>query len=123
MSRKTQHPRRGAALLMCLFMVFMISSLVLNIVGTETLQFAATRNTIEYDQALYWANAGVHHAATELMLDPAWLSVLNEGTLPPATPAAGYSVTSALDGAGDVVITSTGYSGAGRRTVQATIEL
>ena len=119
--RKTR--RRGAALLMTLFLVFMVSALVLNVMQTETLQLAATRNAIEYEQALYWANAGVHHACVELMNDPAWRGTVSEGALPPSASPSGYSTTGADDGTGGVLITSTGYSGQGARTVQATIEL
>lgn len=108
---------------MCLFMVFMVSSLVLNIVQTETLQLAATRNSIEYEQSLYWANAGVHHACAQLTADASWRGAVTDGTVPPGTPAAGYTATATDDGAGNVLVVSTGYSGQGMRTVQATIEL
>lgn len=122
-TRNLRNPRRsrqGAALLMCLFMVFMVSSLVLNIVATETLQLAAARNTIEYEQSLYWANAGVHHACSLLASDPTW--PVTEGTIPPSSPAAGYSVSATADVSGYVTVISTGYSGRGKTTVQATIE-
>lgn len=115
--------RRGAALLMSLFLVFMVSALVLNVMQTETLQLAATRNSIEYEQALYWANAGVHHACVELINDPVWRGTLSSGTAPPSPAASGYSVTGVDDGSGGVLLTSVGYSGQGMRTVQATIEL
>ena len=108
---------------MSLFLVFMVSTMVLNIVQTETLQLAVVRNSIEYEQALYWANAGVHEACVELMQDNTWRGPSSDGVVPPASPAAGYSVTAADDGLGNVVVTSTGFAGAGRRTVQATIEL
>lgn len=108
---------------MCLFFVFMVSSLVLNIMQTETLQLAATRNSIEYEQALYWANAGVHHACTEIAADSSWRDTVSDGDLPPSAPAAGYSATATTGPTGNVLITSTGYSGRGKRTVQATIEI
>lgn len=108
--------------MMCLFLIFMVSGLLLNIVQTETLQLAATRNTIEYEQALYWANAGVHHACAELSLDPAWRGPATDGAVPPTEPAAGYSVSASLDASGMFLVTSTGYSGRGHRTVTATVE-
>ncbi|QDT68585.1 hypothetical protein MalM25_15080 [Planctomycetes bacterium MalM25] len=123
MVKRTHQPRRGAALLMSLFLVFMVSALVLNVMQTETLQLAATRNAIEYEQALYWANAGVHHACVELMNDPGWRGAVSEGTAPPSPAASGYSATGVDDGSGGVLVTSIGYSGQGMRTVQATIEL
>ncbi|TWT48869.1 hypothetical protein [Botrimarina hoheduenensis] len=122
MVTNTRQPRRGAALLMCLFIVLTVTSLVINVIDTETLQLAATRNTIEYEQSLYWANGGIHRACVDLMLDPSWRGVLIEGTLPPAADPAGYSVTVA-EGALGIVIVSSGYSGRGHRTLQATVEL
>jgi hypothetical protein len=120
---KNHKLRKGAALLMCLFLVFMTSSLVLNVVGTQTLQFAATRNTIQYDQALYWANAGVHHACAELIQDDSFRGLVSDGVVPPSASPEGYEAIVADDGGGNLVVTSTGYSDTGERTVQATIQL
>lgn len=120
---RRSHKRRGAALLLAMFLVFMVSTLVLNVMQTETLQLAVTRNAIEYEQSLYWANAGVHHACAELIADSSWRGTVSDGTVPPATPASGYSATGVDDGSGGVLVTSVGYSGQGARTVQATIEL
>lgn len=103
-------------------MVFMVSGFVLNIVQTETLCLAATRNTIEYEQALFWANAGVHHACATIMQDASWRGTVTDGSVPPASAPAGYSAVAANDTDGNIVVTSTGYSGRGARTVQAVIE-
>ena len=110
-------------MLMCLFMIFMVSGLLLNIVQTETLQLASTRNSIEYEQSLYWANAGVHHVCSLLMDDPSWRGTVTDGSLPPAAPTSGYSATATDDGSGNVLVVATGYSGQGSRSVEATIEL
>lgn len=110
-------------MLLCLFLIAMTSVMVLNIVQSETLQLAATRNSIEYEQALYWANAGVHDACAEIMQNVSWRGTVTDGSVPPAAIAAGYEAIAADDGLGNVVVTSTGYAGNGRRTVQATIEL
>ena len=58
--------RGGVALLMCLFVIFMVSVWLTDMLTTQTAHMAAIRNTVEYQQALYLANAGVHHAAAEL---------------------------------------------------------
>lgn len=121
--RAAPRQRRGAALLLCLFLLFMVSSLVLNVLDTEMLQLAATRNTIEYEKALYLANAGVHHACSELMQDTSWRGTVQDGTLPPTSPAEGYSATATDDGSGNVTVVATGYAGAGKRTVEATVSL
>lgn len=109
--------------MMTLFLVFMVSTLVLNIVQTETLQLAATRNSIEYERSLYWANAGVHDACAQLAIDPSWRGTATGGVVPPSTPADGYSATAVDDASGNVVVTSIGYAGHGVRSVQATVEL
>lgn len=108
--------------MMCLFFVVMVSGFLLNIVRTETLQLAATRNSIEYEQALYRANAGVHHACAQLMTDPSWRGSVSEGLLPPSASPAGYTATATDNAAGLIVITSTGYHGRGQRTVAATVQ-
>ncbi|MGL4512035.1 MAG: hypothetical protein ACRCT8_03020 [Lacipirellulaceae bacterium] len=115
--------RRGATLLMCLFVVFMVSALLMNILGVETLQLAATRNTIEYEQALYWANAGVHHACAQLTANATWRGTLTDGAIPPNTNPFGFSVTATDNGLGGVTVRGTGYSGRGARTVEANVEL
>ena len=114
--------RTGAALLMCLFVISVVSSLLINVLDTEMLQMAETRNTIEYEQALYWANAGVHRACAELSQNSSWRGTISEGTLPPSASPAGYSVT-ASDQGSDVLVVSSGYSGNGARTVEATVSL
>ena len=108
---------------MCLFLVCMVSALVLNIAQTETLHLAITRNSIEYEQSLYWANAGVHHVCAQLLADTNWRGTVTDGALPPAVSPAGYTATASDDGLGNVLVTSRGYSGHGSRTLSATIEL
>lgn len=120
--RVRSKPRRGAALLMCLFTLFVVSSFVLNMFSTETLQLASTRNTIEYEQALYQANAGIHHACVQLMSDSTWRGSLTDGSIPPATNLFGYEVT-ASDSGSNVLVQATGYSGQGKRTLEAIIQL
>lgn len=122
MVKPSKKPDRGAALIMCLLLVLIVASLVTSVLDTETLQLAAARNTIEYEQALYWANAGVHRACAELLGNPSFRGTLSEGTLPPAASASGFSV-SVSDDVGSVLVVATGYAGHGERTVEANIEL
>ena len=108
---------------MCLFLVFMASTFVLNIAQTETLHLAITRNSIEYEQSLYWANAGVHHVCAQLSANAAWRGTVSDGVLPPTVNPAGYAATATDDGLGNVIVTARGYSGRGSRTISAIIEL
>jgi hypothetical protein len=103
------------ALLLCLFILSILSVWVVNIYKSATVYQSALRNTIEYEQALYLANAGVHHAVTILEHDLTWRSTV---------AASGYSAT-AVNGAvaGTVDVTSTGVSGSTTRRLLATVEV
>jgi Tfp pilus assembly protein PilX len=112
--------RSGAALMVCLFIIFLVTLLVVNILDTLTLELASIRNNIDYERALYLANAGVNAAAAELELTPAWRGVLTDGAYPGNDT---YQAT-VVDGAvGQVTVTSRGVSGSVTRTVVATMSL
>ncbi len=106
--------------MVCMFMIFLVTILVVNVLDTETLELSAVRNAIDYEKALQLANAGVHHAAAELENLSTWRGTVTDGS-DPANDA--YSAT-AVDGANHTVtITSHGASGGITRTVVASIEL
>jgi len=107
------------ALLLCLFVVFMVSSLVLSVLNTETVQLSAARNVHDYERALYLANAGVHHACAELEDDATWRGSVSDGSYPNDNTYQAIATT----GTGSTVdIVSTGVSGAITRTIQAAVE-
>lgn len=54
--------RRAMALMMALFVMTVCSMIVVTILDTQTLQFTALRNTMDYDRARYLAESGVQHA-------------------------------------------------------------
>lgn len=118
---KTTHPQRaGAALLLCLFIISVVTLMVVNVLDTTTLELSALRNSIEYERALYLANAGVHEVAAQLEADGSWLGTITEGAYPAndtyeATAVSGTNYT--------VIVTSQGVAGEVTRTVQAIIEL
>ncbi len=110
----------GAALLVCLFIIFLVTVMVVNVLDTETIQLSAIRNTLDYERALYLANAGVHHVAAELEAASTWRGTVTDGAYPGDDT---YSAT-AVDGAtGTVTVTSTGVAGDVTRNIQATIQL
>jgi Tfp pilus assembly protein PilX len=118
--RQRRRPHRGAALLVCLFIIFVVTVLVVNILDVETLELAALRNSLDYERALQLANAGVHHAAAELENLSTWRGTVSEG----AYPASNTYTATAIDGANNtVVVTAKGAFGSVIRTVTATIEL
>lgn len=119
--RPARSPRRpGAALVLVMFIICIVTSLVVAVLQSETLEMAVTRNTLDHERAVYLANAGVHHACAELEADGAWRGTVSDGAYPANDT---YQATAADDGLGGVLITSVGVSGAATRTVQATIEL
>lgn len=99
---------------MAIFTIFMVSTLVVNVLSTEMVQLAEIRNVLDYERALYLANAGVHHACAELEAAPGWRGTVTDD---------GYSATAANGDGSLVVITSSGVAGAVTRTVQATIDI
>ena len=117
---RASSPQRGMALLLCLFVVFMVSSLLLSVVNTETIQYSAARNVHDYQRALYLANAGIHHACAELEADVTWRGTVSDGSYPGDNT---YSATASNGSGGDVDIVSVGVSGGVTRTLEATVEL
>jgi Tfp pilus assembly protein PilX len=111
--------RAGVALLLCLFVLSIISVWTVNIFQSATVYQSALRNNIDYEKSLYLANAGVHHALAELENNLAWRSTVTAGSY----PASGSYSATAVNGsvAGTVEITSTGVSGGATRRVSATI--
>lgn len=113
--------RAGFALLMCLFVIFMTTVWLGDMLGTQSVHMSAVRNVVEYEQALYQANAGVHHVAAELEADNNWRGTVTDG----GYPASGSYSATATDGAteGTVEITSTGVAGQVSRSVQAAVQV
>ena len=111
--------RSGIALLLCLFVLSICTVWVVNIFQSATVYQSAQRNTIEYEQALYLANAGVHHAVAELENNLAWRGTVTAGSY----PASGSYSATAVNGAtsGTVDITSTGVAGGATRRLQSTV--
>ena len=54
--------RRGAALLAALFVMTLASTLVVATLDAQMLRYAALRNTLEWDEARYLAEAGLNEA-------------------------------------------------------------
>jgi hypothetical protein len=117
--RKTRP--RGVALLLCLFVMSIVTVWVVNMLDSQTVYQSALRNTIEYEHALYLSNAGIHHAVAELENDQDWRGTVTAGSY----PASGSYSATAVDGvtAGTVDVTSTGVAGEVTRRAQATVQV
>jgi Tfp pilus assembly protein PilX len=112
--------RGGAALLLCLTVIFLTTLLTVHVLDTTVVELSATRNSIEYDRALFLANAAVHAAASQLEADATWRGVVSEGTFPADDS---YTAT-AVDGALPQTVTVTAQGAAGEvvRTVVAILQ-
>lgn len=107
--------------MMCMFFIFIVTLLVVNVLDTMTLDLAATRNSIDHERALYLANAGVHAVAAELESNVSWRGSIVDGSYPGNDTYAATAVDGSV--ANTVVVTSYGVSGSITRTVAATIQL
>jgi Tfp pilus assembly protein PilX len=121
---KTQQRRRrasGIALLLTLFVLSIVTVWVVNMLESAAVYQSALRNTIEYEQALYQANAGVHHAVAELENDTAWRGTVSAGGYPGSNSYSATAVNGAISGTVD--ITSTGVAGATTRRLSSTVQI
>lgn len=119
-NHENRNSRRGAALVFCMFILTMITLMVVNVLDTTTLELSALRNSMDYERALYLANAGVHHIAATIEADNGWRGTLTDG----AYPADNTYFAEAVDGPdATIIVTSSGVAGDVSRNLQAIIEL
>ena len=112
--------RRGAALLLCLFVIAALSMVIVAMLDNQTAQLAIVRNTADYERALYLAGAAVHDAMADLEADYSYRGTITDG----AYPADDTYQAVVADGAdaGTVTITATGVAGEVMRSLQVTVE-
>jgi hypothetical protein len=103
-----------------MFILTLVVLMVVNVVDTTTLELSALRNSMDYERALYLANAGIHHVAATIEADTAWRGTITDG----AYPADNTYFAEAVDGPGStIIVTASGVAGDVTRNVQATLEL
>jgi hypothetical protein len=61
--------RHGMAFMLALFVMAVTSMIVVTILDSQTMQYSALRNTMDYDRARYLAEAGIQHALSTLETD------------------------------------------------------
>src|SRR5215216_4256792 len=74
--------RDGIALLICLFVLSLVTVWTVDMLESASVYQSALRNTIEYERALYQANAGVQHVLSQLETDVAWRGTVTAGGYP-----------------------------------------
>ncbi len=77
--------RRGAALLVCMFVMLIVSSLVVLALDIQTTEMALTRNRLNASKAFYLADAGLQHALAKLRADRSWRTSCPPGPLGPSS--------------------------------------
>lgn len=118
--RRPKHGRRpGIALLICLFVLSLVTVWTVDMLESASVYQSALRNTIEYEQSLYLANAGVHHALAQLESDVSWRGTVTAGSYPASGSYSATAVTGVA--AGTVDITSTGVAGGTTRRLLSTV--
>ena len=104
-----------------LFVMAVSSVLVISIMDTETLQYAALRNTMDWDRARYLAEAGIQNALEELEADITWRTGISNTTFPAGSGNIYWAT--AVDGAnGTVVVTAWGKVGNVTRKLETTVK-
>ena len=112
--------RRATALLLCLFVISLVTIIVVSVVDTQMLQMTALRHTQEYERALHLASAAIHHAMA-LLEEDSYRSV--PFTIGPVEYPVGSGNTYRADvvaSGDDLLITGSGTSGNFTRYVRAT---
>ena len=112
MNRPGRHKRRGAVLLLVLFLMAMTAPIVGLLLDAHTTHIRATHNHIGGMTALYVAEAGVQDALAELHADPTWRDGFTDKTFASGI-AHSYTVTVENIGGGDIRVTSTGQTAGG----------
>src|SRR3954466_991824 len=82
--------RKGIALLICLFVLSIVTVWTVDMLESASIYQSALRNTIEYEQALYQANAGIQDVLAQLATDVAWRGTVTAGSYP---SSGSYSAT------------------------------
>ena len=106
---------------MTIFVVSIITVLVVSVYEMQLAQWAAVRNTGDYERALYLAGAAVHHALAEIESDADWRDGI-ASTEYPAGSGQTYSATVVEIAGGMVVVTGSGTTGEVTRKLQVTID-
>ena len=117
----TRLRRKGAALMMALLVMAATTMVLVSILDTQTMQFMALNNTLDYDRARYLAEAGMNHAVSILEQDITFRGTISQADFP-AGSGNSYQATVQDGLAGEIAIAASGTSGNFTRRVQATVK-
>ncbi|WP_182865730.1 hypothetical protein [Stieleria mannarensis] len=113
--------RRGAALLLAIFVMTLVSTLAVATLDAEMMRYMALRNTREWDEARYLAEAGLNDAFAHLEDDISWRDGIPATEYPQGSGWI-YRVSVADGGDATVELTSTGTVGNFTRTLHVRVK-
>ena len=98
-----------------------VSTLAVSMLDTQTLRYASLRNTRDWDEARYLAEAGLHHAFSQLEQNIDWRDGIATTEFPVGSGNTYRAVV--IDGPdASVIINATGSAGSFQRKLVATIK-
>lgn len=119
--RSLSRSRRGAALLIALFVMTLVSTLAVGMMDAEMTRYSALRNTRQWDEARYLAEAGLNDALAHLETDITWRDGFENVEFPIGS-GSHYRVE-VLDGlGGKVKVVAVGQSGDFSRRLEVTLK-
>jgi len=114
--------RSGFALLICMFMIVLTSTIVIGLFRSQSSQMTALRSTLEYERCRYLAEAGIQDVVSRLQADRDWTGTTGKVVFPRGSDGA-YTATAVSAGSETVSITSVGVVGEATSTMQITYTL
>ena len=118
---RKRSPRRGAAILVALLVMAATTMVLVAVLDTQTMQYMALNNTLNYDRARYLAEAGMNHSLSILEQDITFRGTISQADFPTGSGNS-YQAT-VQDGLGGTIsISAAGTSGTFTRRVVATIK-
>ncbi|MCC9601565.1 hypothetical protein LOC67_13490 [Stieleria sp. JC731] len=99
----------------------LVSSLVIGMLESERVRYQALRNSIQWDEARYLAEAGVHDALMNLEQDYSWRLGVPPTEFPPGSGKI-YSATVSKTDDGLVLVQATGNAGNSTRYLSVTVK-
>lgn len=114
--------RRGASLMIAVFVMAICALIVVTTLDTQTLQYASLRNTMDYDKARYLAEAGAQHALAFLEDDITATDDL-DWTEFPIGSGDRYMAEVTDNGDGTITVTGIGEAGSVTRRLEILVKM
>jgi len=108
-------------MMVALLVMAATTMVVVSVLDTQTMQFMALNNTLNYDRARYLAEAGMNHALSILEQDITFRGTITQADFPTGSGNS-YQATVQDGVAGAITISASGTSGSFTRRVEANVK-